>query len=343
MKILIVYGGNNMADDLSLVAVERIHTVLEELEVDVKRFDLDYSDITEEFMDELRTSDGVVLATTVKWIGIGGKMQAFLDRCFFSGQKDVFENKYLMSVVLTNGTGDRDASNYLIKCWDMLGGLEGTNICGKIEKSVQLETNERMISIIDKKTEDFYRIINQKRDLFPTGTYLHNEKSVQKDGVMTDQEANIFDELIGDDFPGTKKIEEDSTIIKQRQDIKDITNFFKQKLTNNDIMSENKYIDKFLQAFKCNDLSFECTYNIILLDTKQNIILKVKNNNLVGLDGTDPLANVVINVESEILDEIINGRLTIQRAFLTGQLKAKGNFTWLYEIDNIFEFSNKNF
>ncbi|GMQ57108.1 hypothetical protein AN1V17_15030 [Vallitalea sediminicola] len=343
MKIIIIYTGNGLVDDLSLAAVKRIHTVLNELEVNVKQFNLEYDDITEEFFKELLTAEGVVLATTVEWIGIGGRMQTFLDRCYHSNQQELFEDKYLMSVVLTKVSGDRDASNHLIKCWDMLGGMEGVNICGKIEKFVEIETNEKIISIIDKKTEDFYRVLNQKRDTLPTGTVyraMNISNEIENNESDTFTKMNIIDEYVGDSRNNTKIIEEDPFIVEQRQDILEISDFLKQQLNQNDNLSGNKYIDRFLQTFMCEDPSFTCTYNIIITDQKnKNIILKVKDKKLAGYIGSSPSAEVIINIDTNTLDQVINGKLTIQRGFLTGKLKAKGNFTLLYEFDNIFKFT----
>lgn len=341
MKILIIYGGNGLADDLSLAAVSRVHTVLNELEVSVKQFNLNYNDITQNFLDELQSADGVVLATTVDWIGIGGRMQTFLDGCYFSGRREVFSGKYLMSVVLTKSSGDRDATNYLIKSWDMLGGVEGVNVCGKIDKFVELETNQQIISIIDRKTEDFYRVLNQKRDVLPTGTGYPMNAPLQTPNEGT---ISIINEVVGDYSNFNNQldpIEEDPFIAKQRQDIEELADFFKQKLSTDDISpgtnGGNKYINILQQAFTCNT-SFNCTYNIILTDkNNQDITLKIENGKMTGFIGNDPTAEVIINIDSNTFDRIISGKLTAQRGFLTGQLKAKGNFTLLYEFDNLFK------
>ncbi|WP_281813274.1 SCP2 sterol-binding domain-containing protein [Vallitalea longa] len=341
MKILIIYGGSGLADDLSLAAVKRIHTVLNELEVEVKQYNLENTDITEEITNELQSTKGVVLATTVEWMGIGGRMQTFLDQCY-AYNNQYFNDKYLMSVILTKTNGDRDASNYILKCWDMLGGLEGVNVCGKIDRFVELETNEEIISVIDKKTEDFYRIIRQKRNVLPTGTENFSKPVIDQhidDDVFA--KMNIIDEYVGDTKTKAKIIEEDPYIVEQRQDIEEISDFLKQQLNKNTNLSGNKYIDRFLEAFICEDSSFTCTYNIIIINQKnKDIILKVKDKKLAGFIGTDVKADVIINVEANTLDEIIKGKLTVQRGFLTGKLKAKGNFTLLYEFDNIFKFTD---
>jgi multimeric flavodoxin WrbA len=342
MDILIVYGGNGLANDLSLLAVEQINTVLNELEVNVTRFYLTYDNISEEFIEALEKADGVVLATTVEWIGIGGKMQAFLDSCYLSDNQQIFSDKYLMSVVLTKTTGDRDAASYLLKSWEMLGGIEAVTLSGRIESSVDLETNRNVISIIDKKTEDFYRIINQKRQVLPTGTIgTVNNNNMTLEQKNANNDMNIVNELINDNLLYNNQSvyqKEEPHIIKQKQDIQELTAFFNQKLTSDEKFSNNEYIHTLIKAFNNKDDISNCTYNIIITDKeKEDIIIKIIDGKINGYTGTDNNADVIINVESHIFDRILSGKLTAQRAFLTGQLKAKGNFTLLYEFDHLFK------
>lgn len=341
MDILLVYGGNGLANDLSLLAVERINTVLQELEVNVTAFHLTYDNISEKFIEALKIAEGVVLATTVEWIGIGGKMQAFLDNCYVSDNRKIIYEKYLMTVVLTKTTGDRDASSYLLKSWEMLGGIEGVSLSGRIENSVDIETDRKIISIIDKKTEDFYRIINQKRQVLPTSnnnTVISNNIEIEKNNSNDDM--SIINELINDNSvynnqPIYKK--EDPHIIKQKQDIQELTDFFNRKLTS-EKLSNNKYIHMLIKAFNNKEDVCNCTYNIIITDKEnEDIIIKIIDGNINGYVGIDSSADVIINVDSHTFDRILSGKLTAQRAFLTGQLKAKGNFTLLYEFDHIFK------
>ena len=58
----------------------------------------------------------------------------------------------------------------------------------------------------------------------------------------------------------------------------------------------------------------------------------------VGKDGKKPEADVVMSCDFDILSKITDGKLTVQRAFMTGDIKAKGNFTLLYKLDQLFAF-----
>ena len=50
-------------------------------------------------------------------------------------------------------------------------------------------------------------------------------------------------------------------------------------------------------------------------------------------------ADVIVKLSHEVLSNIIKGRLTFQRAFMTGEMKAKGNFKTLRMLDELFNFS----
>ena len=41
---------------------------------------------------------------------------------------------------------------------------------------------------------------------------------------------------------------------------------------------------------------------------------------------------------TDVMERIIVGKMTFQRAFMTGELTAKGNFKTLRMLDDIFDF-----
>ena len=45
--------------------------------------------------------------------------------------------------------------------------------------------------------------------------------------------------------------------------------------------------------------------------------------------GNEDAIDVYAKVSSDVMDNIINGRITFQRAFMTGSMTAKGNFKTL--------------
>lgn len=339
MDITIIYGGNGLADDISLAAVKRIHMVLKELEVNVKEHHLKDGASTDVLLQDIKNSQGVILATTVEWLGIGGLMQTFLDRCYHKQEKATFAGKYLMAVTLTSVTGEREANVYLEKAWHMLGGSEGIQLYGYIEKFVDLETDETIKSIVDKKTEDFYRVINQKRKKLPLS--IHTRGQVAVSLQQGQAQTNLFNQVVGDHTPLNRREEEEDPIRKkQKQDIMELADLFKNKLQSETVQtggSANHYLAKLEKAYQCHDSNLNCTYNICLTDRRdQDMILKIVGGVLTTSMGREQGAQVVMDMNVSTLEDILAGKLTAQRGFLTGGLKAKGNFTLLYEFDHLF-------
>lgn len=88
MKVNIYYGGRGLIDDPNLFVLEKITKVLDELRVTVERYNLyeDKRNITV-LPKTLKDADGVILAASVEWFGIGGFLQQFLDACWLYGDR----------------------------------------------------------------------------------------------------------------------------------------------------------------------------------------------------------------------------------------------------------------
>ena len=93
MKINIYYGGRGLIDDPTLYVINKMQEVFEELNVTVERINIyeqknNIATLPQTFKD----ADGIILATTVEWYGIGGYMQQFLDACWLYGDKNKIQN-----------------------------------------------------------------------------------------------------------------------------------------------------------------------------------------------------------------------------------------------------------
>ena len=61
-------------------------------------------------------ADGVILATTVEWLGMGGYMQEFLDSCWLYTDKSKVSGVYMFPVVMSKAYGEKEV---LYKIWDI--------------------------------------------------------------------------------------------------------------------------------------------------------------------------------------------------------------------------------
>ena len=54
--------------------------------------------------------------------------------------------------------------------------------------------------------------------------------------------------------------------------------------------------------------------------------------------GKEENIDVFAKLSSEVMNNIVSGRMTFQRAFMTGEMTAKGNFKTLRMLDTVFNF-----
>ena len=75
MKVNIYYGGRGLLDDPTLYVVGKMEEVLKELRVTVERYNIfEKKNSISTLPNTFKDADGIILATTVEWLGIGGYM-----------------------------------------------------------------------------------------------------------------------------------------------------------------------------------------------------------------------------------------------------------------------------
>ena len=125
MKINIYYGGRGMIDDPTLVVINKMQEVLEELHVKVERYNLhELKNTIPTLPQTLKDVDGVIFATTVEWHGIGGYMHQFLDACWLYGDKEKISQIYMCPIVMSTTYGEREgkldlSTAYTILCFSL--------------------------------------------------------------------------------------------------------------------------------------------------------------------------------------------------------------------------------
>jgi uracil-DNA glycosylase family 4 len=337
--ITMIYGGEGYVDDPVLVALERISHVLTELGVTMHRIDLHKSKASmETILEYMSKSIGVVLAINVEWYGIGYRMQEFLDQCFYRGDKAVFANVPLFGMVISRKAYEFEAYTHLLKSWEYLGGVEGINLLASIESAAALETNFEWLFGIDKKAESFFRLIQQKKGLLPRSGKI--EKVFVEIPVADVRiEAQNLSEAIGEEKRTADKgiIENyDSYIEKQQEDIHQLGSLFKQKLSAETIKGEKPWPERFKESYINKGNIIAKIQIVVEDDPRENTVLELNNQNIRAYYGQIGESNVVIMGRKTNLRRIMDGKLTMQRAFMTGEIKAKGDFTLLYKFEGLF-------
>lgn len=329
MKINIYYGGRGLMDDPTLYVIGKMQEVLEELHVTVERYNLyELKNSITTLPQTLKTADGIILASTVEWYGIGGYMQHFLDACWFYGDKEKISQLYMSPVVMSTTYGEREGKLTLIDAWEILGGLPCSGICGYIADTSLLEGNEDYNKIIEKKAENMYRAINQKMPSFPASNQAVKQKiAVNKNIDLTPQESEQLSQYAADD----------SYVKRQKEDIQELTSLFRDLMGSEAEEGKEEYIQEFKEHFK-PQAGFRATYKIQLEGKRKPFIIEVDGASNSYYYGSVDRADVEIQMSRETLEDIIYARMTFQRAFMAGAMKMKGDFKTLRTLDQIFTF-----
>lgn len=214
MKVNIYYGGRGLIDDPTLFVLEKMEKVLDELRVSVERYNL-YEEKSNIMVlpKTLKDVDGVILAASVEWYGYGGFLQQFLDACWLYGDKKKISHIYMLPVVTATTYGEREAEYNLIRAWEMLGGVPGDGLCTYVEDHIEFETNAELNLMIEKKAENFYRMISKKMVAFPNSSMQVKKKVLRGSTLsLTPQESEQLSIYASND----------NYVKKQKEDIEEL-------------------------------------------------------------------------------------------------------------------------
>lgn len=329
MKINIYYGGRGLLDDPTLYVIGKMEEVLKELRVNVERYNIyEHKNSISTLPQTLKDADGIILATTVEWLGIGGYMQQFLDACWLYGDKDKIKTIYMQPIVMSTTYGEREGELTLANAWEILGGLPCSGICGYVDDLVTFEMNLDYSLIIEKKAENLYRTISQKQKGLPTSNQAVTRTVLRTQQMeLTPQESEQLSQYVADD----------SYVKKQKEDIEELTLMFKDRLNEKQPDTQMEYIID-LQSHFVPQTDFSATYLFMIEGKKKPLVVEVSNDELNCFYGQQENVDIYAKMSAEIMEGILAGRITFQRAFMTGEMTAKGNFKTLRMLDQIFIF-----
>ena len=330
MKINIYYGGRGLIDDPTLFVINKMQSVLEELHVEVERFNLyELKNSITTLPQTLKTADGIILATTVEWHGIGGYMTQFLDACWLYGDKEKIAKIYMCPIVMSTTYGEREGKLDLSVAWEILGGLPCSGICGYIADSSIFERSENYNAIIEKKAENMYRTINQKMESLPASNQAVKKMvSITKNIDLTPQESEQLSVYASDE----------SYVQKQKEDISELASMFRSMMGESSNEDEETIIQAFEKAYRPQPGAEE-VYVFRIDSMKTPLTVTVEGSDVKCLFKDTEKADVDLSLSAERLHDIMKGSATFQRAFMAGEIKMKGDFKALRLLDSLFVFA----
>lgn len=330
MKINIYYGGRGLLDDPTLYVINKMQAVFEELHVSVDRFNLhELKNSITTLPQTLKDADGVILATTVEWYGIGGYMQQFLDACWLYGDKEKISQIYMSPVVMSTTYGERDGKLNLRVAWEILGGLPCTGMCGYIADFAMLEMNDAYARMIERKAENIYRTINQKTVSFPASNQAVKQKvAVSKTINLTPQETEQLSQYASDE----------DYVQQQKEDLQELASMFRGMMKNKDNEDTQRFVDDFKEGFKPQP-GFEGRYKFQIEGQSKPLIIEIDVTEIEVYYGETDQVDVTIQINENVMSGIVAGRMSFQRAFMAGDMTMKGDFGMLRTLDQIFNFT----
>lgn len=332
MRVNIYYGGRGLIDDPTIYVMNKISEVLNELRVQVIRYNLyEEKNNISTLPKTLKDADAIILATRLEWFGIGGYMTQFLDACWLYADKEYTKQLYMLPVVMSSAYGERDAEMMLIKAWELLGGMPVEGLRAYVSDHIEFETNPEYALIIEKTAEALYRNISQKTKRLPGSTTVVKETAMRAPALnLTPQESEQLSEYVSDD----------RYVKKQKEDIEELAQLFKEMLGDGGKSTTGEFIKEIKKHFHPID-GFRAVYSIIISDVAdKSIVVDIDGSKLNCYYGTYENPNVTVTTTKEVLESVVRGEKKLQEAFMSGSLLVKGEFKILRSFDAVIQFNN---
>ena len=345
MKINIYYGGRGELVDPTMAVLDRMTDVLKSLNVnvDVTRYDIhEHKNQIPTLHQTIEGCDGIILATTVEWLGIGGYMMEFLDSLWLYGNRDQISSIYMQPVVLSTTTGEREAMLTLENAWETLGGPLCEGMCGYVADAAEFSANRDFEKIIEKKAENLYRTLSQKPKALPSSKQAVSQ-SVQRTQriILTPQESEQLSQYAVDD----------RYVKKQKEDIIELSSMYRNLLGGADEKSgagESDIVRAFVGAYVPQTDEW-LSFVFEITDEEKSMLVAAKGSEVEcrflsrseaadAYDSESSQYDIYSKITMAVLSNITSGRETFQRAFSTGEMTAKGRFEMIRMLDRIFPF-----
>lgn len=321
-----------MLEDPTIYVINKMEAVFHELNVDVVLYNI-YEKKNEISLlpNTLKNADGVILATTVEWLGIGGYMSQFLDACWLYADKSALSNIYMQPVVLSTTYGEREAMVTLENAWDILGGLTVSGICGYVEDIAEFKDNKDYQLIFEKKVESMYRAISQKTCGLPSSNQAVTQSVLRTTNMdLSPAESEQLSRFVADDI----------FVTTQKADIADLSSLFKDKMEQNMIDDAEEYIMDFRNHY-VGAKNFAARYLFMIDGQKKPLYIEVDGPEIEIHYGREENIDMYLKLSSTVMDHLIAGRKTFFGAFSMGDMTAKGNARILRMLDEIFDFQGR--
>ncbi|MDR2940054.1 MAG: SCP2 sterol-binding domain-containing protein [Clostridiales bacterium] len=369
MKIISLLASNN-EHGLSKSATA-IYEIFSELGIDVLEIDLTLplynGQLCAGFLDIMEKADGcngIMVATTSNLFGPCAKLYNFLSYLENYYEKNIFQNKNCLVLAVSESGGEKNTLDFMSRYINYFEGFDSVKIGLNKSAINDLDKNNELKDIFEKQIEDFYRLVRQNRkffipreasysnissnlqifdrianiEKFNTGNRVSINELLQKYDSQSDDEAvfeiaKFYESKLGSSSATEKKLvnvdkfylddlsPSGNVLVRLKnyqQKTKNLPHYYKGGLS-----LENPFMLQLIISEKDSGTEYEC-------------YLRIDNAGCEYFEGHSNSPDIVIYSKSTVWEEILSGKRTAQKSFMTGQLKVKGNFVLLTKFDQLF-------
>lgn len=255
MKVTLLLA--QCTSELLKKSIQIVTNVLGELDIELSQIELhklpyyqgEKTRQMDSIMASISESKGVIAISSVPMLGMHGAMQSFFDNAT-QYDMELFD-KPMLAITYSEWLGEQEAAQMMLKCWNILGGIEG----GSIYINKALPTN-LLLERLEKEAENFYRLIKQDRP-----------------NIGSSERVVYYNIKQGHAHSTMLKTNKDQTKTAEPQ-IKSFAKFIKEDTFVNHLVSHNEQIERSAQI---NDLeaSKEASKHRIDLSTKEQTIKEI--------------------------------------------------------------------
>ena len=342
---------------------------------DIKYFDGSKSQTIDNILKQISLSDGVIIESTSVLSMPCAIMQTFFEHLGFGNYQNAFQRKKCFCVTVSNDGSEKKACDYIMDIIADFGGIDvGKIMISENEAKVSLH-DLSIKEAIEKYAEDLYRILKQERRFIIPSKKRTSSSSIDENMALRENVTKVLGHEPAPKKINSREILEQIDYsdfnARQEEDIKEISKFLTNQYNSekNDNYSNFNANNKFITNQYNNDFMFnqnevvphikscqqrtQSLYHyfqpqlatgveaIIQInvkgDEKFEGYLSIKNANCEYTDGVHEDPDVTVFSDCNVWLDILNGKYTIQKAFMIGQLKVRGNFVLMTKFDQLFK------